>query len=555
MNDDSTTVAAIRQSLSSGRAALVRWSGIAFALPALLGLVFALRCLGDALSRALGETGNLVVAVLAAIVTTDSALGFFALLGLAGAGLCLRRAIRARRDIATPASDIVVEWTRFTVSGGPLHGLSMDWDELDSAGLELGIPSWLELKQAGLPQDGPDGGRPPAQLRIRTKDGRTVLLGRTRSAEDLDSLRALHELFSNRLSTPFEAPPPPAIVRCGRCGAPVPPCPAASVFCPHCGNAVPVPAEIRTRLEEQERVELPGELGELVVQVSRLPDARKVNRIARRLAICVGATGVLALLAFALFMLCAAPNMALFGLLVVCTTGIVAGASAIGGRYVVDRLVFELVGRRFGARAPAEPGDSWRCPDCGAPLPGGGSPLHRCAYCRAYCVVGMDARLSGRSGEGRQIEEELEAQSLRRSKATRSARVAVAAMVPALAGLCFALAVSAAAFREERACGGGDGRACYEISHRLHSRHASLWDVQSISKSMAYAELSCDARDRCGCDRLHRLAEGELRVLRAFGQGSAGTANQRARYQELGRLSYHALVQPTTGGGECYDED
>jgi hypothetical protein len=547
----------IRQSLSSGRAGLVRWSGFAFLVPGAVCLGFALRCLGDSLNRTLQETGDCATALIGAILTTDSILGFFGLIGLVAGVFLVKRAVGARRQLPAPASDIVIEQDGFVVKGGTLHGFGAKWSDIDPGSLRLDIPDWLENRSAGIgtPIDGDPGTKSAAfaRLRVETRDGRAVVLCSTRSIEDLDSLRAVHDLFRNRLHPPSEPSLPPEVLLCGNCGAPVVPALEETAVCSHCGRLVPVPREVRDRVESAAATGFPIHLEEFVTKIPVLPDALRVNGIARRLLVFVAATGVSMIAILLVFLVSAAPDMPSFGLLVIGSVLIVTGASAIGRRYVVDRLIFELMGRHFGARPPASGGTAWTCPACGGPLPEGGSPLRRCVYCGACSVVGINAGLlATQSIEKRLVEEELEARFLERRKTITRARVALASMPLCLGGVILSGALAVETCREQRSCADGDGRACYEISHRLYSRQPSVLSVQSRSRSMTYAKRSCDAGNGCGCDKLRKMAEGSITALRAFGTG--GGSDPQARCRELDGLVQYALTRPTGESGECHDE-
>jgi len=439
-----------------------------------------------------------------------------------------------------------------TVQEGALHGLSLRWEQLDPDGLQLTIPDWLEETEAGIVKTDETADRTPGGYSFRTIDGRTFVIGRTRSAEDLDSLRNLHELFSTRLTGISNLPAPPASITCGECGATVPPQTEGMSRCLHCGAAVTVPAQIAAHLAAWKKLALPEHFKDLLNEISALPDARRVNRLTRLLQVGLTIIAAIAIVLFALFMTTAAANMAAAGLLVASVIVIFAGARQIGARHVVDRMIFELIGRRFGARPPLSPDGRWTCPLCGGSLPDGPSPLRRCDFCRSYSVVGIDARLSGFSAGQEEMEEALEAQFLKRRQTMRWMRIAVVGMIAALVGIGVAGGVAVSRYDVERSCRRGNGQACYEISWQLDNRSTPLWQVRSDRRAIQYAQRSCEAGNGCGCDRLYEMAGSELTRRRIFGSDGE---TENARIRELQQLMSTATTHPVKASGSCHDDE
>lgn len=245
------------------------------------------------------------------------------------------------------------------------------------------------------------------RLLLRLNDGTTIVAAEAERPIEKESLCALRDTIE---ASDVDEPRPAAghralaedcqrtrqiaLLVCPSCGAPCAPSETGVVQCRHCATRVPVPEDLRQRVEAQRRVS---------------EGSRSTQDILRQLVGMPGAAGTLGFMSVAaLYMLAAwllpigwLPVLWAYGRLdAVAVTALIVSPLAIIlalffllRAHVTDRQALRLLTMQFGARSPERPGDPYGCRRCGAPLPERqGEVLVTCPFCNAENILSLDLR-------------------------------------------------------------------------------------------------------------------------------------------------------------------
>lgn len=298
------------------------------------------------------------------------------------------------------ASDIVLGPAGLRVEGGPRHGLTLAWTDLD--------PHRCRVENDRVP-DAKNRALRGRQLLLGTTGGRDVLAAEIWQTDDraalyvaLDEIRAVHGLpplpADQRTEEARGADAPPAasvaavdILRCDRCGAVAVPEDMFEVNCPMCQQQIAVPADLRRRLADEVGLVAERERAqELVRRLLGQPGAAATNV---RLAL-VGV--VLSVIPFVCGLAYAALRAHGGG-----STGQAVGAWIASAALVcaVCVIASNSLDRRIALRGclvelGARHDDGPRCRACGGALADAASDraLVRCPYCRCDNILGVDLR-------------------------------------------------------------------------------------------------------------------------------------------------------------------
>jgi hypothetical protein len=310
--------------------------------------------------------------------------GVFALFVLAIVGGELWRAWRRR------AADVVIDDRGLSIDGGPLHGRSFAWTEIDrgSARVDTSYESPLlyAFKLWGKKQ------REVHTLSLRVR-GQHVVLGRVDRKVEHASLDDLAlTLRSTRLGLSADAPTPSYAgpLHCSGCGAPLVPTAGPTCTCRFCGTVTAQSAELRQRIGAAEelaraRTRATSTVAKLVGQ----PGARRINTMLLA-ALVLGALGYpTSVLAIAYQLEEGSLRFSLVNDLLMVPWAVAAVVAVFARARLVDRLALPLLTVGFGARRG--PRGVLVCRECGGPLPDvTRRALVRCVFCGADNVLGVD---------------------------------------------------------------------------------------------------------------------------------------------------------------------
>lgn len=319
---------------------------------------------------------------------------------------CLGRASAARRVASWGVpSDLYLDAHGLRVEGGPRHGTSATWSDLQSATCQV-----VEALE------GDD-----VRLVVRGALGE-IVLAQSDARVEAESFRALAETiqaFGEEVAP--ETPHPPAgaplLLTCPRCAAPLSPADVPEVTCHSCGATTAMHDDLRERLRAPEDLARGRAAGE---QIRSLQSPRSSGAAAGWL----GAAQVLIRAAWpvvvGLFILLwylqtrepaphypavrlidgegSAPGRAALAAAALAVV-LYAVALAVGGALLANRRALRQVFLRFRAGPPSAPHAPWTCRQCAAPLPASDDRVVvACVYCRADNVLGIDLRRTAQRG-------------------------------------------------------------------------------------------------------------------------------------------------------------
>lgn len=408
----------IRLPLQTGTSALQLWTrGVVLttlALALVVGLVLLLVHVGLAVLPHVFVLGSPVV------------LG----LGFTGLGF-LRKAPRAR------ASDVALSPEGLRIEGGP-HAWAyrdpMGWAAIAGDDWRVREPEEPAGKGATCLYAGPES--------------EEISLAEAKSPEEVISVRQLAETLgrvARRRASPQSEPATggPTMLRCARCGSPVPGADAPEQRCAHCGSSVPVPEGVRERVRAARRVASSAKVTpQLVQRVLEQPRAKTSNVV-----LLVGAAAMVALVPAAVWMgveLSLAGKLGLAGAIGLVLLPVSLFWAVYGLLYsiLVRRRAVGLVALRLGASPVAGAAGGHACRNCSAPLPAAEAGIVvSCEYCAAPNVLGLDLRAEAETAasQEQELQDDLVTADLRRARARRQLYAAVVAVVASAALFVFGL--------------------------------------------------------------------------------------------------------------------
>jgi hypothetical protein len=357
-------------------------------------------------------------------------LGF--VVAAAGGALVFYAVVHARLAMKERPSDVLLDARGLRIEGGPRHGLSLQWTEIEPGRCQIRneveerLALWriivnMPLVAITLASEGgsditinPMTKTPITRFFIAKRGEAPILFAEGDLPIEQTSLQTLADTIRSprwygeqpgkQKGVRQDRPPAQSTIHCTKCGAPVAPTAEHVVGCRFCGAAVAIREEVRQRVEAAAVLASTRRSG--MAQLERL-------LVSQPSASFAGATMWLA----ALPILVAWP---IAGALVLwdayySTFTVARGASLMvlpllltfgaflqaRGR-LTDRFALHAVVVGFGARDPERPGEPYRCRACQAALPDvQGTPVVHCLYCNQANVLGLDLR-----GEARDAAEE-----------------------------------------------------------------------------------------------------------------------------------------------------
>jgi hypothetical protein len=392
-----------------------------------------------------------------------------------GIGLFAYGGINAHRAARQRTSDIVLSPEGILVEGGPHHGTRIAWEELYAQGVYTeereekrttffgiiltSLLFWLLVVLAVLFKDG-DVLKGFSFVRLKVKvtklgltrshEGRSVVTWIAETDEGIEaiSLQAAARSIAAVVQGHGDAPPngpavQAAIVTCHGCGAPVPPTEAPSVTCEYCETVIALPPEVRTQAAAHRTLAARhAEVAPMLDALFRQEAPEKRNARLLWVALAMAASWVagwaLVLVRVPVDRL-TAMDSALLGLPLLAALALAFHLRAP----LAERQAMQLLTLRFGALAPARPGERPRCRRCHGALPVvEGTGLCTCLYCGADNVLGVDLRPAV---DAARAEEASLVETVERSKSER-ARWRVLAIVGDVLAVAWIAASIAAVF-------------------------------------------------------------------------------------------------------------
>lgn len=298
-------------------------------------------------------------------------------------------------------SDIVFGPTALRVDGGPHHGFSIDYADIDPE------KCVIEPRRAVLFRDPRTGKK---TLSSKTVDARVLRLEGESLAEadetepdELASLEEVHQAILARVVAEPQVERPRAearVLACPSCGAPVAPSDRPEGPCAHCGAAVAMPEELRVRVEAARKLPAAeARAARFVEMLLEQPGARSMTAfLMASIAIMVLPCPLVAALAARLSHRHALTPLFVAGLALLPLLFVIDGFFLSRYRFV-DRRAIRTVVTSFAALRPERADGPPRCHSCLAPLHDSDSVVVTCVYCAAPNVTGVDLRGSVRKAK------------------------------------------------------------------------------------------------------------------------------------------------------------
>ena len=339
-------------------------------------------------------------AVVAVAVWATDVNQVFLYVFLVGLVIVLGGAGRVRRAWKERPADILLDEAAMTIEGGERHGLSIAWTRVAperSRVVKVFEEEGAEDAKTGKKKKGELVGRA-----LEVGEGKSTIW-RLAMAEDPGEIVSLHELAriiaarAPSVGAPEPAPQTlvPSVLGCPSCGANVAPTRDAEVTCAHCGATVPIPDDVRARVEAA--LTLPREAQRADRIVERLLDQPGARSTSLTMSLSLAVIGSAWPLALGLGLhawhaerLDVLPGIAL----AVLPFLLVADGFFLSRLRLVDRRALAALTLGFGARAPVRPGEPSTCRGCGAPLRDAPEVVVRCVFCGAANLTGLDLRES-----------------------------------------------------------------------------------------------------------------------------------------------------------------
>ena len=363
------------------------------------------------------------------------------------------------------------------------------------------------------------------RLRLRARDGREWVAAVAEKEGEQRSLDALVGSLRAKLGVEpkLELVPPPGVLTCAGCHAPLAPGVAAAVRCPFCAQQTPVPLALQERQRAQVALGQSREATErLVESLLEQPGAGKASA---SLALTAGGVAAAWALAIAPLFVSGVGDVGVFEVGVALAAGLLASAAVVsfGKVGLINRGALRLLTSSFGARAAADPRGPPECRRCRAPLPSAERTVVGCVYCQAENILGLDLRAHVAPAKEHQLSlEQLFGRRQRQRGRTLGAAV-VTLLAGGAAGLMLLVSTSVAAeFAEEkRACLGGEAKACTDLARTYRTGSVVARDE---AKAAEFDERACALDEGEGCFDLSRAYawgagverdEARARTLRA----------------------------------------
>lgn len=234
-----------------------------------------------------------------------------------------------------------------------------------------------------------------SRLYLKRKSQPEVLIAEAEGKAEQESLAALLDTIRAVAGIPASLATPAAacILRCAHCGSVVTPANAAHVACDYCSTEVQVPAQIRARIEDVERIDqAETRVDKLVSVLLVAPGAQNVSR---RLLWAIGVSATVWLTAVVGAVLVKLHgNNSKVGLLSLFAFPIatVVGMLTLTGVSLGSRQALRLLTLEFGAYPPAHASEAFECRMCGGQLPTVAHQVARCLYCGVDNILGFNLR-------------------------------------------------------------------------------------------------------------------------------------------------------------------
>ncbi len=321
----------------------------------------------------------------------------------------------ARLALEERPSDVLLDAQGLRVEGGERDGLSFRWSELDpsrcnvTTEMEARFVLWRVLANVPLLAISVLG-EADATMDFSEKVQVHRLFVATRGNDepflvaeaDLEIEQRSLETLARAIQSsrwyggqrPHAAAAPSAVI-CHGCGATVAPTSQAQVACRFCGRGVPIPVDVRTRVDAAAALASTRRSG--MARLERLLESQPSAAFAN-VAMWVAAIPIAlawpvagALILRNAYHSTLTPGRALA--MAVLPLLLTFGAFLLARGRLTDRFALHAVVVGFGARDPVRPGEPYRCRACQANLPDAtATPVVHCIYCNQANVLGLDLR-------------------------------------------------------------------------------------------------------------------------------------------------------------------
>lgn len=285
--------------------------------------------------------------------------------------------------------DILLGAEGLRVEGGLLHGQTLLWKELVQDGFCLQIIDeereiWIDTLRPELQCE-------HLRLFATRQDQHKVLLFEAEENEEqlaLVGLSKLLHLASGEQKSSYSR----NFLGCPLCRQVIELQDLPQVRCPKCSSAIPVPPELRQRIQDGMARRGGGHWSELLQRRQRDAQAWLLGWQLMSLVVPGWLVWVMALVTAQRLHLAhhlnGAAALALFLLPVLVMLTLLSVAA---GR-LETRVLWRSILMGYTARFPGNPIEPYRCRSCEAPLPAGRESLVRCAYCHADNVISSTLR-------------------------------------------------------------------------------------------------------------------------------------------------------------------
>jgi hypothetical protein len=458
-----------------------------------------------------------VILVVAAGISLAWGLRLLAILGgILGVYLFVFAVQHIRLAWQTRASDACLDQTHLRIDGGPHHGLSIPWTDIDPEATRLKTVEEPRFTLAKIIGDAiflaasaasssslelaPPERIPLSELQLVTTDGTTRVLARAEHPSERASLEALLATIRGRLEPSSDTPPkqPPEVVGCRSCGAPVPPDDREEVVCSFCTATTAMPDALRERVRAHRQVTAASSAtAATVTSLLEQPGATRANGVL--LAMALGSVVIWTPILLGLW----AAGVTDAGAFEV-GWGLLAGSLLVLVGFVLaraalaSRRALRLLTSSFGARPPERPGGAPGCRRCAGPLPPTDAIVVTCVFCEADNLLGLDLRPHVTTAKAHELS--LSQVVVARDRERRRWRWTAIAMLPValLAGaMATASVVVGREFRAEVvACHAGDAEACDSVSTDYD---LGISVAEDDVKAFEYARIACDLGHPAAC--------------------------------------------------------